>query len=276
MPPAKDSRRLIADPDTEPNFYTIAKAYPLPCQAGAAATDMKEGPTIVPEPLGYGRQLKSDGMPPPPAPPVQPMSSIAPLVALLSSAMNQSAPVTNAPQVGSLFQQVNPRLPLPNIPQGNISSSNSLLAAFAQGTCGFPNNIPQLTGNPPVLQQQQQQGGNTTLNLLEALLVRQSQVTKKHEAEHPAANDRPGKVQRFSPAPVVPQAANMATADQRIQDVAQGLATVEKFRSEAQRLEAERKQAEEREQVASANTMAAQAALLAAILGNSGSNLGGR
>ena len=29
MPPCKDARRLVADPDNEPNFYRISRQYPL-------------------------------------------------------------------------------------------------------------------------------------------------------------------------------------------------------------------------------------------------------
>ena len=30
MPRAKDARRLIPDPDNEPNFYAISRVYPVP------------------------------------------------------------------------------------------------------------------------------------------------------------------------------------------------------------------------------------------------------
>lgn len=49
MPEAKDARRLIPDPDNEPNFYKIAKAFPLP--------DDPEGEMVAP----YLKQLQDVG-----------------------------------------------------------------------------------------------------------------------------------------------------------------------------------------------------------------------
>lgn len=265
---------MIADPDNEPNFYAIAKAYPLPCQTQHVETDQKLE-TIVPGPMSIvgGQQVKSDGMPPPsaiaaPSPAIQSLSSVSPLAAILGSAMS-SQEGGAVPQNSSVFQQPNTGFSMPsslfNVPQGLTSSSNSLLAAITQGTYSFPNNPIQVPGSSPALQQP---GGNTTLNLLEALLVRKSQVTEKHDVENPTAG-RPAKVPRFAQAP-------SNVPNKGFQDVAQSLATVEKFRSEAQRLEAERKRAEELQQAAST---AAQSALLAALLNgtafSNGVNFGG-
>jgi hypothetical protein len=292
MPPAKDARRLIPDPDNEPNFYAISKMYPLPGDDQEDTKPKVNFSGLESQPL---QAVTSCIQPPPSAVPPVPLSSIdqvSLLAALLNQSNNQAVPQTAVlPNRQGTFLQANGNVMLSSVlgngNQGTSSITNSLIAAISQDTLNVPNNNFVTHNNTiPGLQF----GNATTLNFLEALLLRQTQLTQKHAVENPSPG-RPNKIPRlFDAAPelvqgvltpmAIPSSQPIATAghnmmmdtvhNRRIQEVAHSLASMEMFRSEAQRLEAERRKTEELQQAATANALAAQAALLAAIL--SGTN----
>jgi len=65
MPEGKDARRLIPDPENEPDFYAISKAFPLPGNPQTSVPDTKpeaEPKKLIPSvtPVSTGMRLASE------------------------------------------------------------------------------------------------------------------------------------------------------------------------------------------------------------------------
>ena len=97
MPRSKDARRLIPDPENEPNFEVISKAFPVP---GCFIEDRKEEPSAKPPPVESARAMPqvaslSTQLPPPKVPRVMlgpsaslPIRSLEPVAAPLVPAVD--------------------------------------------------------------------------------------------------------------------------------------------------------------------------------------------